>query len=73
MNPKLYRSYSHDAVINDAAHLDVLQVAVLDVCRQAARGTAVGPGGRDQPLHCQGLGKQMGLHLEADTASARVI
>lgn len=41
----LYQSYRHDSVINDTAHLDVLQVAVLDVCCQAARGAAVGAGG----------------------------
>lgn len=71
MNPKLQRSYGHDAVVDDAAHLDVIQVAVLDVCCQAARGAAVRARGRDQPFHCQSLGQQLGLHLEAHTQYPR--
>lgn len=69
----LTRSYRHYAVINDAAHLEVLQVTVLDVCCQAASGTAVGARGRDQPLHRQGLGQHLGLHLESHRASTGVI
>lgn len=71
MNPKL--SYGHDAVVNDAAHFDVLQVAVLDICCQAARRMAVRARGRDQPFHCQGLGQQLGLHLEAHIISTGLI
>lgn len=58
-------SYRHDAVVDDAAHLDVVQVAVLDVLRQVARGPTVGAGGRNQPLDRQGFGEDRGLQLQA--------
>lgn len=61
----VFSPYRHDAVIDHAAHLDVLQVAVLDVGCQRARGTAVGARGHDQPPHCQSFGQQLGLHLQA--------
>lgn len=62
------RSYHHDAVVDDATHLHVLQVAVLDVPGQVAGGAAVGTRGLDQPLDCQRLGQQLGLHLDNHTA-----
>ena len=69
----LTRSYHHYAVINDTAHLQVLQVTVLDVFCQAASGAAIGAGGREQPLHRQSLGQHLGLHLEAHRAYTGVI
>lgn len=58
-------SYHHDAVVDHAAHLDVVQVAVLDVCCQVARGSTVGARGRDQPLDRQGFGEELRLQLQA--------
>lgn len=56
-------SYRHDAVVDHAAHLDVVQVAVPDVCCQAAGGSAVRAGGGDQPLDRQGL-EELSLQVE---------
>lgn len=60
-------SYRHDAVVDDATHLHVLQVTVLDVLGQVAGGAAVGTRGLDQPLNCERLGQQLGLHLDKHT------
>lgn len=58
-------SYSHDLVVERAAHFDVFQVTVLDVICQFAGGAAVGTMGREQPIYRQGIRKQIGLRLEA--------
>lgn len=61
------KPYHHEPIIDDAARLSDLQVTVLDVGCQHAGGTTVGGRGHHQPLRGQGLGQQLGLHLETQT------
>lgn len=58
-------SYRHDAVVDQAAHLHVIQVAVVDVRGHFASSSTVGAQGRGQPLHRQGLREEPRLQLRA--------
>lgn len=62
-------SHRHDALVEDPAHLHILQVAVLHLRGQAANGAAVPARGRDQPLGRQVLGEQVRLLLYAQNTT----
>lgn len=64
---ELSESYGHDLVVEHAAHFDVVQVTVPDFVCQFARGAAVRTMGREQPIYRQGIRKQIGLRLQAQS------
>lgn len=65
-------SYRHDTVVDHAAHLDVIQVAVADVRCQVASGSSVGARGPDQPLDCQGFREELRLQLQVGKSQGAV-